>query len=250
MGKSLPMLLISCLLPKGTIATTNFLLEKGAQPNFTLVEWSRQCVLKIWRRLNHYSGGTAERHKGEWGREPSVPTPFALSCSSTTPALMFFAAFPDLNMKFHEASLIPYQTVLRIMAQSWAEVPFCLHEIPSTVCFWKQDLSCTTDVSSREEDKSAKLPECRDQIRSLGWGTRLIQVACPHQNINFSSLRGVSKASQPCCEREPMPKRKKQQFVSKFKCSYDSRWRLKIPVRVAVLEHWCLWFCWYSETRN
>ena len=109
---------------------------------------------------------------------------------------------------------------------------------------------CTTDVSSREEDKSAKLPECRDQKRSLEWGTRLTQVACPHQNINFTSLRGVSKASQPCCEREPKPKKKKQQFVSKFKCSYDSRWRLKIPVRVAALEHWCLWFCWYSETQN
>ena len=122
--------------------------------------------------------------------------------------------------------------------QSWAEVPFCLHEIPCVLLKTRPFL-CTTDVSSREEDKSAKLPECWDQIRSLGWGTRLIQVACPHQNINFSSLRGVSKASQPCCEREPMPKRKKHQFVSKLKCSYDSRLRLKIPVRVAVLEHWC-----------
>ena len=162
-----------------------------------------------------------------------------------------FAAFPDLNVKFHEPSLIPYRTVLRTMATKLSTgTILCAWNTIDCVLLKTRPFLCTTDVSSREEDKSAKLPECRDQIRSLGWGTRLIQVACPHQNINFTSLRGVSKASQPCCEREPMPKRKKQQFVSKFKCSYDSRWRLKIPVRVAVLEHWCLWFCWYSETQN
>ena len=144
---------------------------------------------------------------------------------------MFLLLFPTLMWNFMSRRWFHTGLFWGQWPQSWAEVPFCLHEIPSTVCFWKQDLSCTTDVSSREEDKSAKLPECRDQIRSLEWGTRLTQVACPHQNINCSSLRGVWEVTQPAALLWKIAHACKGTNINlqtKFKCLCDSRWRLKI----------------------
>ena len=175
----------------------------------------------------HYS---TQRHKGEWGREPSVPTPFALCCSSTTPAPMFLLLFPTLMWNFMSRRWF-HTGLFWGQWLSWAEVPFCLHEIPSTVCFWKQDLSCAPLMSaagrriSRRSCPSAvprpdQEPGMGHKINTGGMSTSKYQLLFPERRLRGDAAL-LWKIAHAC-------KGTNINLQTKFKCLCDSRWRLKI----------------------